>query len=199
MVESEHHSIETGIMNDQRSGKIVLVSHCILNVHSLEDGLAVYPGLEEDIIKVLIEKGVGIFQIPCPEMGVFGIFRKPLPKEAYEHTKIRMKYKELANSISEQIDAFKKKNYEIAAVIGAEGSPTCGISRVGKWKDPIKKGRFPDDILFVEGMGVFMEELKQSLEQKGIRPHWIGIPGKSIRTIDPKSFEETILKIKTIL
>ena len=186
-------------MNDQRSGKIVLISHCILNVHSLEDGLAIYPGLEEDIIKVLVEKGVGIFQIPCPEMGVFGIFRKPLPKEAYEDTKIRTKYKELADSISEQIDGFKKKNYEIVAVIGAEGSPTCGINTVGKWKDPVKKGRFPDGILFVEGMGVFMEELKKSLEQKEIRPYWIGIPGKSIRTINPKSFEETIISLKVFL
>lgn len=186
-------------MNDQRSGKIVLVSHCILNVHSLEDGLAIYPGLEEDIIKALIEKGIGIFQMPCPEMHVSGIFRKPLPKEAYEHSKIRRKYRELADSISEQISDFEKKDYEIVAVIGAEGSPTCGISRVGKWKDPVKKGRFPDDILFVKGMGVFMEELKQSLENNGMRPHWIGIPGKSIRTIDPKSFEETITKIKRLL
>jgi predicted secreted protein len=190
----KYEKFEVHRMNDQRSGKIVLVAHCILNVHSLEDDLAIYPGLEEDVIEVLIEKGVGIFQMPCPEMAVSGIFRKPLPKEAYEHTKIRMKYRELADSICEQINAFKKKNYEIVAVIGAEGSPTCGIDFVGKWKDPVKKGRFPDDVLFVEGMGVFMEELKQSLEQKGIRPHWIGIPGKSIRTIDPKSFEKTILR-----
>lgn len=186
-------------MKDKRSGKIVVVSHCILNVHSLEDGLAIYPGLEEDIIKALVEMGVGIFQIPCPEMGISGIFRKPLPKEAYEHSKIRKKYGELADSIAEQIALFKKKDYEIVAVLGAEGSPTCGISLVGKWKDPIKKGRFPDDVIFVEGMGVFMEEFKQSLEKKEIRPYWIGIPGKSIRTINPKSFEETILKIKEIL
>ncbi len=186
-------------MKDGRSGKIVVTSHCILNVHSLEDELAIYPGLEEDIVKILIEKGVSIFQIPCPEMILSGIFRKPLPKESYEHSKIRRKYKELADSIVEQITWFKKKEYEIVAVLGAEGSPTCGINLVGKWKDPIKKGRFPDDVMFVEGMGVFMEEFKQSLEKKGIRPHWIGIPGKSIRSINPKSFEQTILKIKEIL
>lgn len=186
-------------MKDKRSGKIVVVCHCILNVHSLEDGLAIYPGLEEDIIKVLIEQGVGIFQIPCPEMELSGIFRKPLPKESYEHSKIRRKYKELADSICEQLVWFKKKNYEITAVLGAEGSPTCGISLVGKWKDPVKKGRFPEDVIFVEGMGVFMEEFRESLEKKGIKPDWIGIPGKSIRTINPESFEETILKIKKAL
>jgi len=55
-------------MNDKRSGRLVIVSHCLLNVHSLEDGLAMYPGLEEELVKILIEEGVGIFQFPCPEM-----------------------------------------------------------------------------------------------------------------------------------
>lgn len=185
-------------MTDKRSGKIVVVSHCLLNVHSLEDGLAIYPGLEEDLFRVLIEKGVGIFQIPCPEMEVSGIFRKPLPKENYEHFKIRRKYKQLAESISKQLVMFRKKNYEIVAALGAEASPTCGISLVGKWKDPVKKGRFPEDIVFVEGMGVFMEELNNSLEKKGIKPHWIGIPGKSLRARNAQSFEETLLKIESI-
>lgn len=32
-------------MEDKRSGRLVVVSHCIMNVHSLEDDLAIYPGL----------------------------------------------------------------------------------------------------------------------------------------------------------
>ena len=69
-------------LSDKRSGKIVIVSHCILNVHSLEDDLSIYPGLEEEVIELLIKKGTGIFQIPCPEMELSGIFRKALPKES---------------------------------------------------------------------------------------------------------------------
>jgi len=38
----------------------------------------------------------------------------------------------------------------------------------------------PEDILFVEGMGVFMEELKKILKENGIQTDWIGILGKSI-------------------
>ena len=45
-------------MLDKRSGKIVIVSHCILNVHSLEENLAVYPGFEEEVVNLLIKKGV---------------------------------------------------------------------------------------------------------------------------------------------
>lgn len=186
-------------MKDKRSGKIVVVSHCILNVHSLEDGLAIYPGLEEDVIKILIEKGVGIFQIPCPEMAIMGIHRLPMPKDPYEHPKIRSRYRDLATSIVKHLKWFREKGYEIVAVIGAEGSPTCGISKVGKWRDPSKRGRFPDDVIFVEGMGVFMEELMKLLDSEDIHPIWIGIPGKSIRSIDPDSFERTLKELDEIL
>jgi predicted secreted protein len=185
-------------MEDRRSGKIVVVSHCILNVHSLEDNLAIYPGLEEDVINLLISKGAGIFQIPCPEMEVFGIFRKPLPKEPYEHPKIRQQYKNLAETLVKRLTWFKRKGYTIVAVLGAEGSPTCGINVVGKWKDASKKGSFPEDVVFVEGMGVFIEEFKRILEEKGIQPSWIGIPGKSLRTINPKAFKETLSKIEKL-
>ena len=41
------------IMTDKRSGKILVVSHCIFNVHSLEDNLAVYPGLEQKVVELL--------------------------------------------------------------------------------------------------------------------------------------------------
>lgn len=44
-------------MDDARSGRIDIVSHCILNVHSLEDGLAIYPGLEKDVVKIFLIKG----------------------------------------------------------------------------------------------------------------------------------------------
>ena len=186
--------------DDKRSGRIVVVSHCILNVHSLEDHLAIYPGLEEEVVNLLTLKGVGIFQLPCPEMDLFGIFRKPLPKEAYEHPRIRGRYNKLAKKVVKQLEWFKRKGYKVAAVLGAEGSPTCGIDLVGKWKDNIsRKRRFPDDVVFIHGMGVFMEELKRAMEEKGILTNWIGIPGKSIRSRKPEAFEKTLEKMEKIL
>ena len=184
----------TGVkMKDQRSGKIVVVSHCLLNVHSLEDDLAIYPGLEEEVVELMIKKGVGMVQIPCPEIELSGIFRKALPKEAYDHPKIRSVYHRLAEKITRTLHWYIKKGYEIVAVLGAEGSPTCGISFVGKWKDDVNgKKEFPRDIEFVTGMGVFVEEFQSSLLKKNIRPEWIGIPGKSIRSLKPQALDETI-------
>jgi len=186
-------------MQDRRSGKIVVVSHCILNVHSLEDDLAIYPGLEEEVIELLIKKGVGIYQFPCPEVDLSGIFRKALPKESYDHPKIRKVYQNLAESISQNLKLYTKKGYEIVAVIGAEGSPACGIDLVGRWKDNAKgKREFPRDIEFVPGMGVFMEEFKAALNKINIQPRWIGIPGKSIRSLKPESFENTLKELNKI-
>jgi len=62
-----------------------------------------------------------------------------------------------------------------------------------------KKGRFPEDVIFVEGMGVFMEELKKTLEEQGIKTRWIRIPGKSIRAINPSSFEKILKKLEDLL
>ena len=186
-------------MRDKRSGIIVVVSHCILNVHSLEDDLAIYPGMEEEVVKLLLKKGVSIYQIPCPEVELSGIFRKALPKESYDHPKIREVYKNLAESISQTLKSYTKKGYEIVAVIGAEGSPTCGIDLIGKWKDNVKgKREFPRDIEFVQGMGVFMEEFKAALDSIKVHPQWIGIPGKSIRSLKPESFEKTLKELGKI-
>ena len=187
-------------MKDKRSGKIVVVSHCMLNVHCLEDDLAIYPGMEEEIINLLLSKGVGIYQIPCPEIELSGIFRKALPKESYEHHKIREVYKNLARKTGDTLKWYLKKGYEIVAVIGAEGSPTCGIDFVGKWKDNLKgKKEFPRDIEFVPGRGVFFEEFEKVLHEMNLQPTWIGIPGKSIRSLKPEAFQKTLGRINEIL
>lgn len=187
-------------MEDLRSGRMVVVSHCILNVHSLEDDLAIYPGLEEEIIELLIRKGVGIYQIPCPEIELSGIFRKALPKESYEHPKIRRAYRKLADSIVDTLSSYVRKGYTIEAVIGAEGSPTCGIDRVGRWKEGVEgKKEFPRDVEFVSGRGVFMEELMSSMAAIDIHPEWVGIPGKSIRSIEPDSFNRILEVLDDLL
>lgn len=187
-------------MKDKRSERIVVVSHCILNVHALEDDLAIYPGLEKEVIELLIKKGVGIYQIPCPEMELSGIFRKAMPKESYEHPKIRKAYRQLADRIAGTLKWYVKKGYKIEAVIGAEGSPTCGIDLVGKWKEGIEgKGEFPRDIEFIAGKGVFMEEFQSALAKIDVHPEWVGIPGKSIRSLEPDSFSKTLSRLDELL
>ena len=186
--------------SDKRSGNIVVVSHCILNVHSLEENLAIYPGMEEEVVELLLKKGAGIYQIPCPEIELSSIFRKALPKDAYDHPKIREVYRTLSKNLAENLREYVKKSYQITAVLGAEGSPTCGIDRVGRWKkDASGQKAFPKDVEFVGGRGVFMEEFMKALNKHNIAPEWIGIPGKSIRSLDPNAFDRILNRLETIL
>jgi predicted secreted protein len=188
------------LLEDKRSGRIVVVSHCIMNVHSLEEELAIYPGLEKEVVELLIAKGVGIYQIPCPEMELSGIFRKALPKDSYDHPKIRAFYKEFAENLCKTLKMYVKKEYEIVAILGAEASPTCGIAYVGRWKEDAEgKKVFPKDVEFVPGRGVFMEEFEAALERIGVHPEWVGIPGKSLRSRQPESFKETLDRLERIL
>ena len=58
---------------DKGSRKIVWVSHCILNQNTRFPGSAVSSGAIEELVKPLIEKGIGIEQLPCPEKMLWGV------------------------------------------------------------------------------------------------------------------------------
>ena len=71
-------------MPDERSNRIAVVCHCMMNVHSLEANLAEYRGLEEEVIGAIIESGFGIVQLRCPETRLHGVERLPMPKDTYD-------------------------------------------------------------------------------------------------------------------
>ena len=61
------------------------------------------------------------------------------------------------------------------------------------------KKEFPRDIQFIAGMGVFMEEFRSSLRKRDIDPQWIGIPGRSLRSLQPDSLDVTLHEIENLL
>ena len=99
-----------------------------------------------------------------------------------------------------QLKEFVKNDAEIVVVIGAEASPSCGVNIVGRWRegsDPASR-RFPDDVDFIHGRGVYMEELEKLFESENIKPYWIGMPGISLKNVFPELFKETIRKVKEL-
>lgn len=187
-------------MSDVRSNRIAVLCHCMLNVHSLEAGLAEYPGLEEELITLLIKKGFGLVQLPCPETRLHGIERQPMPKDTYDKPMVRESYRRQAEEEFLQLKEFVKKDAEIVVVIGAEASPSCGVNIVGRWRevsDPSSR-RFPDDVDFIHGRGVYMEELEKLFESENIEPYWIGVPGISLKNVFPELFKETIRKVQEL-
>src|SRR6478609_1837320 len=59
-------------LRDERSRRVVFVSHCLLNENTRYTGGATRPGAVAEIIDELIAADYGIYQLPCPERLAWG-------------------------------------------------------------------------------------------------------------------------------
>ncbi|MBU2700595.1 putative secreted protein [Sporomusaceae bacterium BoRhaA] len=177
------------MFQDKRSKKIVLVAHCILNQNSKIDACAYYPGAILEATKTLLNADVGIIQMPCPELLYLGLDREADPTAnctiESEDTRVAFRMKEeqaktlcqsLVDCIVYQVEEYIKHGFQIVGLIGINGSPTCGIETT--WAD--------DHAL--DGRGVFIDTLEQSLKNKSIFIKLVGIrakdPQHAIATIE---------------
>ena len=166
----------------KRNKKIVLVAHCILNCNSKVEGLSLFEGVQKDVLKYLIEKDYGIIQLPCPEIDMYGIKRWGHVKEQFDTPYYRENCRRIFRNIKSQIIDYIKNGYEIKAIIGIEGSPSCGVNytcsskywggEVGEEFNIINKLK---TVKMVEGMGVFFEEIRRELNDIGLDIKFVGI------------------------
>jgi predicted secreted protein len=162
-------------MKDKRSRNLVAVVNCILNQNAKVDGIAEYPGVVEPVINLLVSKGVGILQIPCPEFTHSGPRRWWCVKEQYNNMGFKSRCAQIARSISDEIEEYSRNDYKVLCIIGADGSPSCGIKTTCTSKtyggEPADKKARP-----AKGSGVFIEILQNELKSRGIRIPMIGVP-----------------------
>ena len=78
------------------------------------------------------------------------------------------------------IKEMKKNNFDIKAIIGVDGSPTCGVDRTA-----LGGGVFDND------KGIFMKLLYKELEKNNINIPFIGA-----RLKNRKEFEEFLKKVE---
>ncbi|WP_372481109.1 CD3072 family TudS-related putative desulfidase [Clostridium tagluense] len=107
------------------------------------------------IAKFLIDQGIGIIQLPCPEFKFLGPQRKPMNKEQYDSPEYRTLCKNLFMPILEDIKKYLAEDYSLVGILGINESPTCSIS--GK-------------------MGIFMEEIFTMLNEQAIDIKYFEIP-----------------------
>lgn len=160
-----------------RSKKVVFVPFCLLAQGFRAEGIVKkYPAIVKPVIDLLKEYEVNIIQMPCPELEYEGIKRKPAGKSKYDNEIYRKICKKYAAQITSFIENLIENGYEILAILGIENSPSCAVNYLaGK----------------VRGTGVYIEELKRSLENKEPRIPFIGV--------DIYRMEKTIEEIKNIL
>lgn len=168
-----------------RSKKIVLLSHCLMNVNSKVEGLAVYEAALKELLLVLIDKGYGIYQLPCPEVRLYGIKRWGQSVEQYSNMFYEKYCRNLAQDICMEVMEYQRCGYTVNTMIGLDGSPTCGITKTftGDWGglDHNVEGSVGP------GEGVFVCCLREESERHGLKMNFVGLdehdPLSSIQNI----------------
>ena len=177
------------MFTDARSRRVVFVAHCVLNQNAISDGTADHPGADAAVARRLLDAGVGIVQLPCPELNCLGLDRgdpggagRPVIEE---NTRIRAALgfaapaRVLAALVEQtvfQMEQYRKHGFEILGVVGINRSPSCGVDTTS-----LACREAP-------GRGVFVDALRAELERRGMTIKWVGIkasqPGEAACRID---------------
>lgn len=168
-----------------RSRRVVLLAHCHLNANTKVHGLADYEGARVDVLGPLLEQGIGIVQLPCPECTFLGLNRWGMTREQYDHRAYREHCARILQPVLLTLVELAADGCSLEAVIGVDGSPSCGVNRTcvgyagGEIEALAAIGEVPQ-ARDAEQAGVFMEVLKSLLEAEDLRIPFKAFDEKSI-------------------
>ena len=148
---------------DNRSGKIIFVAHCVLNQNARMIDVADFPAMHDQLVDYLQKKQIGIIQMTCPETYCLGLGRFDV-RVGLEHPAGMERLQRIIDDLIFTIKEYRFQGMEVVAVIGKEGSPSCGVNQT--WYNETGHG---------DGQGVFIRELKASLAQNRLDVPVIGV------------------------
>ena len=167
---------------DARSKRIILVAHCLLNQNAISDGTADFPSQFTGVIDLLMANGIGIVQLPCPELLCVGLDRRdrqggsrPLLEE---NTRIRnllnkegsvALLRSRAADVAAQVREYRSNGFEVLGLVGVNRSPSCGVETTTR------------DNCEVAGTGVFIEVLSQVFAESGQPVRMLGVKTSQAR------------------
>ena len=181
---------------DERSGRVVFVSHCLLNQNTRYPGGACCPGAVMDVVEPFLRDGVGICQMPCPEQVVWGgvgkrhvvrFWGRPRARRLAKRGLgaflgyTRLRYRRLARRVAREIADYHASGIETVGIVGVGASPSCGVvttvnvaaalgALVGCPIDRLNRGFVNDAIATAgrSGRGIFLDELVRALSRQQI-------------------------------
>jgi predicted secreted protein len=154
-----------------RSHEVVVIAHCHLDVNTKVRGLASYRGVRTEVVLPLIEQGVGIIQLPCPEATFLGMRRWGMTVEQYDTPAYRRHCREILRPVVETLVVLADDGCAIRGVLGVEGSPNCGVTTTctGFAGGEIGEGAPVQIAERTPGRGIFMDELRALLHEAGLQ------------------------------
>lgn len=157
-----------------RSKKIAIISHCIINQNSVIKGEYKDINIFFPFIKKLFEENIGILQLPCPETECYGLRRWGHVKEQFDNCGYRKYLEKIINSFVDIIKEYINNGYEIVGIYGIAGSPSCGVNLTcsANWEGEISLYKDKEDIVsrvkMINESGIFMEIFKSVLDKNKI-------------------------------
>ncbi len=157
-----HHVVHESAASPR--DRVVILAHCILNQATRArwkgGGANRIEGPIEKIITPLLEHGVGIIQMECPEQTLYGNPRPPKSRDDYDTPEFRAKCREIALRAMQTIE---NNASELITVLGLEGSPSCGVERTtrtiyGSHAESHREGHL-------------IGALRQEMKDNGLRPN----------------------------
>lgn len=144
---AEHHRTGPGHdvqVGDARARRVVFLSHCLLNENTRYLGGAARPGCVQEIVNACTDSDLGMVQLPCPEEHAWGGVRKRWLLRLYGSSRwlpgplrrallpallayTRWVYARLARDAARRVADYRRTGHQVVAVVGVDGSPSCGI------------------------------------------------------------------------
>ena len=130
-------------LTDDRSKKVVFLSHCLLNQNTRYLGGACERGATPLVVRECLERGYGIVQMQCPEQRAWGgvLKRHLLRYYGSQGTLLyrtrdlvlpillwytRLVYRRLARQVAKEVADYTTSGFEVVGIVGVNGSPSCG-------------------------------------------------------------------------
>jgi len=173
-----------------------------LNTHNKTKGGARFGGFWKEFVDVLYQYDLGMQQIDCPEVIYMGVQRWDMTKNLYDNVGFRRHCREIAEHNADYMECYRQAGYRTVAFLVCNGSPTCGYDMTSYHEDwgGDTNVAFAYDEALVPGMGVFVEEMHQTIEARGLElPPFFGVSlddlGTPMEEIleDFKAFMESVV------
>ena len=161
--------------------KIVFVSHCILNTASKvvlynQEEIDAEEALRKKFMRRVIRNDIQLIQLPCPEFTLYGSRRWGHVSDQFDNVFFRTHCRKILTPVIEQLEEYlaNEDRFEVLGFVGIDGSPSCGVDYTcqadwyGSFDCRTDLEQTLADCRLVRKPGIFMDVLKEMLEEKGL-------------------------------
>jgi len=169
---------------DPRGRRVVAVIECVLNQNARDAGAADAPAMNWDFVSLCHAHGIGLVQLPCPEIACLGMARDRAPgcslREALNSDGGPARCAQLAADAADRLQAYATSGCEVLAVLGGNRqSPGCAVCLDGDTLQPAS--------------GLLMRALQAELRARGLE-----LPFRGLHDAEPAALAQDLAWLDTL-